>query len=337
MATVRLSDIIDVTVFQDLPSVNSPEKTAFVQSGAMVMSDLLNGIANSAGKRAELPFWKDLDGGSEADLSSDDPNVNSTPEKIVQGEQVARKLFLNKSWQASDLASELAAGPNALQRVRDRVDAYWMKQLQRRLISACDGVLADNLANDGGDMVNDISIEDGSNAGAGNVFSRTAFTGAAFTLGDAFEDTGAVAMHSVVYKRAVDNDDIDFIRDSQGNLLMATYMGRQVIVDDGLTVTAGATSGFKYTTVLFGAGALGYGNGSPLVPVATDRSESGGNGGGIETLTTRKTWIVHPFGYQFTGTPVGESPSIAEFKVAGSWDRVVERKNVPLCFIITNG
>lgn len=337
MATVRLSDIIDVTVFQDLPAVNSPEKTAFVQSGAMVSSDLLNSLASDAGKIAELPFWKDLDGGSEADLSNDDPAVKSTPEKIVQGEQISRKLFLNKSWQAADLASELAAGGNALRRVRDRVDSYWMKQMQRRLIAACDGVLADNIANDGGDMVNDISIEDGNNAGANNVFSRTAFTGAAFTLGDAFEDTGAIAMHSVVYKRAVDNDDIDFIRDSQGNLVMATYMGRQVIVDDGLTVQAGATSGFKYTTVLFGAGALGYGEGDPLVPVEVDRDSLGGNGGGIETLTTRKTWIIHPFGYQFTGTPVGQSPSISEFQGAGSWDRVVERKNVPLCFIITNG
>jgi len=337
MATVRLSDIIDVTVFQDLPAVNSPEKTAFAQSGVMVTSDLLNSIADSAGKRAELPFWKDLDGGSEADLSSDDPAQNATPDKIVQGEQVARKLFLNKSWQASDLASELAAGPNALQQVRNRVDSYWMKQLQRRLISACDGVLADNIANDGSDMVNDISIEDGANAGVNNVFSRLAFTGAAFTLGDAFEDTGAIAMHSVVYKRAIDNDDIDFIRDSQGNLVMATYMGRQVIVDDGLTVQAGATSGFKYTTVLFGAGALGFGQGNPLVPVAPERSELGGNGGGIETLTTRKTWLVHPFGYEFTGSPVGESPSISEFKAAGSWNRVVERKNVPICFIITNG
>lgn len=337
MATVRLTDIIDVTVFRDLPAVNSKEKTALFQSGVIVNNPLLNELANSAGKMAELPFWNDLDSTSEPDLSNDDPSQLATPDKITQGEQIARKLFLNKSWQAADLASELAAGPNALQQVRNRVDSYWMKQMQRRIISGLDGVLADNVLNDDGDMVNDISIEDGQNAGAGNVFSRQAFTGAAFTLGDAFEDTGAIAMHSVVYKRAIDNDDIDFIRDSEGRPLMATYMGRQVIVDDGLTVQAGATSGFKYTTVLFGSGALGYGEGSPLVPVEVDRSSLGGNGGGIETLTTRETWLLHPFGYKFTGNTVGESPSLAEFKQAGSWQRVVERKNVPICFIITNG
>jgi len=61
MATVRLSDIIDVTVFQDLPPVDGPEKTAFYDSGVVVRNALLDQVAASAGKTAELPFWKDLD------------------------------------------------------------------------------------------------------------------------------------------------------------------------------------------------------------------------------------------------------------------------------------
>lgn len=56
MATTQLSDIIDVTVFQDLPAVDSPEKLVVFQSGAVVNSELLNQLADGAGKSAELPF-----------------------------------------------------------------------------------------------------------------------------------------------------------------------------------------------------------------------------------------------------------------------------------------
>ena len=338
MATTQLSDIIDVTVFQDLPAVNSPEKTAFYESGVITRNGLLDSIANQASKTAELPFWKDLDADQAPNNSTDDPTDVAAPQKVVQGEQIGRKAFLNQGWSKSDLASELALGTKAMDHIRARVDTYWMRQWQRRLIACTNGILADNVANDSGDMVNDIAIEDGNNAAASNLFSRSAFTTAAFTSGDHYDDYSAMAVHSVVYKRMIDNDDIDFIPDSQGNLTIATFLGRRVIVDDGMTVTAGGTSGFKYTTVLFGEGAIGYGEGMPDVPVEVERKAAQGQGGGIETLWTRKTWIQHPFGFQNTGTPAdGFSLTLAELAAATTWDRVVERKNVPLAFLVTNG
>lgn len=337
MATTRLSDIIDVTVFRDLPPVNGPEKTAFFQSGIIARNGLLDELASAAGKTAELPFWKDLDSSVEVNYSSDNPASSATPQKVTQGEQIARKAFVNQGWQVADLASELAMGAKAMDHIRARTDMYFQRQWQRRLIAATNGVLADNVANDSSDMVNDVSIEDGDNATAANLFSRTAFTSAAFTSGDHFDDYSAIAVHSVVYKRMVDNDDIDFIPDSQGQLTIPTYLGRRVIVDDGLTVTAGGTSGFKYTSVLFGAGAVGYGIGAPDVPVEVDRAPEQGDGGGIETLWVRNTWLLHPFGFQNTGTPAGNSFTLAELAAATSWDRVIERKNVPLAYLVTNG
>jgi len=113
-------------------------------------------------------------------------------------------------------------------------------------------------------------------------------------------------------------------------------MGLRVIVDDSMTVTAGSTSGFKYTSVLFGEGAFAYGDGAPLVPVEVERQEAQGNGAGVETLWTRKTWILHPSGYQNTGTPASFSFTPAELAADAAWSRVVERKNVPLAFLVTN-
>lgn len=56
MPAVRLEDIIDVVVFQDLPSVESTKLNRFLDGGVVVQSELLNTLANGPGKTAELPL-----------------------------------------------------------------------------------------------------------------------------------------------------------------------------------------------------------------------------------------------------------------------------------------
>ena len=336
MATVQLADIIDVKVFQDLPAVNSPEKTAFYQSGIVTRSSLFDTLATSAGKTAELPFWKDIDETVAPNLSTDNPGTLASPSKIVQGEQISRKAFLNKGLSASDLASELAMGPRAMEHIRNRVDTYWTRQWQRRLIASCNGVLADNVANNASDMVVNVAVESTGAQTASTKFNRDSFTDAVYTMGDAADSLRAIGVHSRVMQQMVKNDDIVYIPDSQGQLTIPTYMGLRVIVDDSMTVIAGSTSGFKYVSVLFGEGAFAYGDGAPIVPVEVERQEAQGNGAGVETLWTRKTWILHPAGYQNTGTPASFSFTPAELALDATWSRVVERKNVPLSFLITN-
>ena len=336
MATTRLSDIIDVKVFRDLPQVDGPEKTAFFDAGIVTRNGLLDEIASGPGKIVELPFWNDLDGSVEVNYSTDNPASSATPQKINQGSQIARKAFVNQGWQAADLASELAMGGTAMEAIRARTDRYFARQWQRRLVAACNGLLADNVAVNSGDMVVNVAAEATGSQTADTRFNRDAFTEAAFTMGDAKSGLTAIAVHSAVHKQMVKNDDIVYIPDSQGQLTIPTYMGLRVIVDDGMTVTAGTTSGFKYTSVLFGAGAFGYGVGSPEVPVEVDRGAAAGDGGGIETLWVRNTWLLHPFGFQQTGTPAGVSFTNTELQAATSWARVLDRKLIPMAFLVTN-
>jgi hypothetical protein len=336
MPTTKLSDIIDVTIFRDLPQIEGPEKTRFFESGIITRNGLLDELANAPGKSIELPYWNDLDGSAEVNYSSDDPASSATPQKVTQGEQTARKAFVNQGWQAADLASELAMGGTAMEAVRARTDRYFARQWQRRLIAATNGVLADNVANDSSDMVIDVAAEATGDQDAATRFNRDAFTEALYTAGDSAEMFTTIAVHSAVMAQMVKNDDIDFIPDSLGMATIPTYMGKRVIVDDGLTVTAGSTNGFKYTSVLFGSGAFGYGVGSPITPVAIDRNEEQGDGGGIETLWVRNTWLLHPFGFEQTGTPSGISFTQAELATAAVWSRVLARKLVPLSYLVTN-
>ena len=345
MATTRLSDAVIPEVYADYQAENTPEKTAFFESGVVVRNDMLDQKANTGGQEIQVPFWRDLDASVEPNASNDDPADMAAPNKLGSGIQKARISYLNQGYSSADLVVELA-GSNPMQRIRNRFGTYWQRQWQRRVIASSVGLLADNIANDDGDMVYD---------GSTMPWSRQGFTAAVFTLGDAFGQLSAIAVHSLAYKQMIDADDIDFIPDSQGNLTIPTFMGQRVIVDDNMPATsAGDPATITTTAVLFGAGAFGYGEGSPLVPEEVERQARAGNGGGVETLWERKTWILHPFGYQFTGADITNrantngrtgaataedefTPLLADLRKAANWTRVVDRKNVPIAFLKIKG
>jgi len=335
MALVRLSDAIVPEVYETYQVENGPEKTRLMQSGILVQNPILDAKAKSGGDMVTIPFWKDLDSTQEPNYSDDSEN-KATPQKIGSGKQVGRVAYLNQGYKDADLVAELT-GSDPMARIAARFNAYWDRQYQRRLIAVTQGVMADNVANHSSDMIHDISIEDGDSATAVNKYSREAFVEAVFTMGDSFDKIGALGVHSMTMKEMILNDDIDYVKDSSGTLDIPTFMGKPVLVDDGLPVVSGGTSGFKYTSVLYGRGVFGYGMGTPSVPMEVERQASEGLGGGTETLWERKTWLIHPFGYEWTETTVtGQSPNLANLRLAANWTRSVERKNIPLSFLITN-
>lgn len=341
MALTQLSDVFVPELYASYTSVDSPERTRFFQSGVAFQDNTLAGLFADGGRIGELPFWNDIDASGEPSYGTDDPADVAVPAKIDSGTQVARMASVNKPLSAADLARELA-GSDPLQHVRNRFGTYWMRQWQKRAIASLEGVIADNVANDDGDMVNDISGATNDDVTADTLFNRDAFTAAAFTSGDHYDDYTAIAVHSVVYKKMVDNDDIEFIPDSQG-VMSPTFMGRAVIVDDGMPVTpaAGTASGdaaAQYTSFLFGGALLAYGERTPTVPFEVKREALQGNGAGVEIIVERKSWVLHPFGTKFTSTTLTDgNATLAQLRLAANWDRVVDRKNLPFAALVTNG
>lgn len=327
MATTRLSDIIEPAIFTTYMVENTAEKTALAQAGVMTRNTLITEQLQAGAHSFNVPFWLDL-GNQEANRVSDDPDTHSVPNKVSAGKQIVRKSFLHQSWSSMNLATEIArADPMTF--IQSRVEAYWARQMQRRLIASLKGVQAANLADNSGDMILDISGETGTAAD----FSPAAVIDAAGTLGDSIGGITAIAMHSDKYRQALKDDLIEFIRSSDGSLQMATYRGLAVIYDDSLEPVGG-----NYTSILFGSGAIGYGISAPLKAAATEIENlpSAGNGGGQEVLHTRFNVAVHPAGYTWEeGTIVGESPAIADLDDAAHWTRTAERKNVPLAFLVT--
>lgn len=357
MATVKLGDVIDVEIYQGIEPENNPELSAFYTSGVVVRTPAMDALAKEEAELVNLPFWRDLDPADEPNYS-DDSNTAATPNKIVQGKMAAKRAALNNAWSVRDLTNEVTMGDLAMERIKARTSKYWEWQWQRRIVAATLGlyncnIQASNAGMDTGfgvtnDMVTDISIDNGVGADA-NFFDRTAFTAARFTMGDHVDDLSAILVHSVVYQRMINQDDIDFIQDSQQQGTIPLYQGHRVIVDDGAPSFATTSGGgTRYVTTLFGPAVFAYGEGSPTTPVEIWRDPSIGSGGGEEQLWERKTWLLHPTGHSnlnATNTAAETSggagdglwQTLADLRLGTNWKRNHFRKNVPVAFLVTNG
>jgi len=334
-----ISDLVVPEIFSGYIQQLTETKSRLIQSGALARDAFIDSLLGGAGLTFNIPSAKDLD--DDADRVSTDTSVDDfaggtarpVPKKIGTATEIATRLSRNQSWSTSDLAETLA-GEDMAGKIANRVSDYWVRRLQDIVIATCNGVIADNTANDAADYTNDVS-------GAGFVagvtdFSTGAFIDTTLTMGDSMGDTGILMVHSIVYSRMQKNNLIDFIPDAEGRVVIPTYLGRQVVVDDGLPVT-----GSVHDSWLFGAGALRLGVGSPAVGTEVEREAGGGNGGGQEILYSRQEWCVHPVGHAFAGTAPNGGPSNTgtggdDLDEAGSWNRVyTDRKQIKFARLVT--
>lgn len=336
----RISDVVVPEIFSPYAQQMTQEKSRIIRAGAIAMDQRLTSNLAGGGLTFNEPSFKDLDNDAE-NTSSDDPDTNSTPNKIGTATEIQVRLSRNNSWSSMDLTAELA-GADPMQAIASRVSDYWVRRLQAAFVATCNGVLANNAAAPSGgsthvqnDMIHDIK---GASYAAGiTTFSAEAFIDAAVTMGDSMEDLTMVMMHSLVYARALKNNLIDFVSDSTNPnaIRIPTFLGREVVVDDGMPATGGV-----FDTWLFGAGAFRMGAGSPAVPTETHRAPSAGNGGGQDTLFNRVEWAIHPVGYAYAGTPANGGPTNAStsnnLANASSWKRVFsERKQIRFARLVT--
>jgi len=338
MATVQLADIYEVETFNQSVQESAIELNRFISSGVMIQDPRIDEMVAIGGMVGELPFYNALTN-DEPDYTTDDPTDVLVPAKIDSGTQIFRLANQAKGWSTMDLSRQLALA-DPLSAITGSIGHYWATNSQNRLVSTSIGVIADNIANDDGDMVNVIAIADGDNATAANLISAEAVIDAQSTLGDHSSKITAIAMHSVVYANLKKQNLIDFIPNARGEINIPTYLGLSVIEDDNLTVVAGGTSGFIYTSILFGSGVFAYGTSPALVPSELERSALVGQGGGQDVIVARRNEIIHPNGFAFAsnGLTAGVSANRAALELATQWDRVyANRKNIAMAALKTNG
>lgn len=334
MATTRLSDIYNPLTFARRSQEAQLELNKFINSGILVSDAMLQEQIGAGGNIGELTNYNPL-GTPEPNYSNDDPAVNSTPQKVDSVKMRFRLANQNQSWSVMDLSRDLAL-EDPVGAITSRIGQYWATTNERRLIRSCLGILADNVANDAGDMVVNVATDAAGAVTDAERISADVVLDAKQTMGDHAGSLAAIAMHSVIFTRLQKQNLIVYIPNARGEIVIPTYLNYTVVVDDSLPAVMGVNR-VTYTCILFGRGQWGWANGRVETPSERLRKPDAGNGGGEERIYSRRSDLIHPFGFSFTSNSVaGQSATLTELATAANWDRVHARKHIPLAFLQVN-
>lgn len=337
MAYTLLQDVIVPSVILNYTAENSTERSALINSGiAGPVADL---SIPDKGDTVVVPMFTDLDGDPQMVQSDMEITVN----KLSTKKDVARIFTAAKAWGAEDLSAELS-GADPMQHIGDRLMSYWDRAFQTILIKQLQGVFADNLSNDDGDLVLDISVDDfvGASDQASHLLSADTVIDGAQLLGDAQNLFTGMAVHSKVYSNMKKQNLIEFIPEAQNDVGFGTYLGKySVIMDDGLPKEViddggdpAVVTGTKYVTYLFGQNAVAFDEGTPEVPLEVAREAAKSR----TALFSRKRFIMHPRGIKWVeDTVANQTPELSEMALGVNHDRVYDKKNIRLAMIISNG
>lgn len=311
MAPTRLTDLQIPSNWADYVIEMTAEKSALWQSGIVASDERFNAVAASGGSSVNMPMFKDLAGRSEILQEG----VPLTVNKISTAVEKAVIHNRGKAWGASDLGAALS-GTDPLGAIASLVSDWWMRDFQRTLILTLQGVFASLPTN-----VNDRSAD---------VVTPSILIDTAAKLGDAADKLTAWGFHSYTYHQLLKQNLITFRKFSEQGEEMPMYLGKTVIVDDGIPITGGANP--TVDSYLFGAGAFAFGEARPeQQPVEVDRDSLVGE----DYLIMRKKNILHPRGVSFVGVPAAISPSDAELVAGANYSPVYEQKNIALARLVT--
>ena len=345
MANLELSDVLVPQKFLPYMLEQTAAKSDLVKSGIMQRDAEFDRLANASGGVKDggvikMPFWTDLSGVSQT------LNAALTTEALTDSLDQAAKQGRGKAYSAQDLVSKLIdLGPDgdATAVVASRIADFWSRDDQAWLVSILKGVFA---AASMAVNLSAIASEDGNNADDENKLTDLTLEDAKQLLGDRKDRLTAIAMHSATHSALVKQQLVKYILDpSSGAQIPFMVGGERIIVDDTLPKTAGSTSGYKYTTYLFGQGAIAWGEkdlsreavvgGTPGSTYGVEYGRSAA--AGESQVYFRRILLMHPRGVKYNQTSqVGTFPTQAELETGTNWTRVYEAKNVRIVAVSHN-
>lgn len=313
----KVADILQPEVFNPYVIQETTRVNEFFRSGIVGTVEGVS-VPSEGGTIVNMPFWKPL--GERAQLLDDTKDLEI--KKIGTGQDKAVLHARALVYGSTDMAAALA-GDDPMRVIGQGLAENWSYEMNQMLLSMLDGVMdavGEGNTLDLGDLSGDAGILDG-----------TSFIDAAQMLGDHKDRLAGIAMHSAIEARLAKNDLIETVRDSEGNIVMRSFMGKRVIVDDSM----GSTSG-KYSSFLFGPAAIGYAEGSPKVPSEAARNPLINSG--QEYIVSRRHFVLHPRGVAWnpqSGVPNLQVPSDAELADSGNWNQVYDTKLLRIVRIIS--
>ena len=284
-----------------------------------------------------IPFFGRIGG----DALNYDGATDITATSMDTFEQSVVAVGRAKAWTEKDFSHDITAGVDFMSEVGKQVAGYWDDVHTGIILSILKGMYsmtgAANL-----EFVNnhthDISGE------VDNAVSATTLnTAIQKASGDKRSKFSMVFMHSAVATNLENQNLLQHLKytDAQGiqrALPLATWNGRTVIIDDGMPVEDG-----KYTTYVFGEGAIRFAELGAKVPyeMARDAAKNGGQ----DTLYSRQRFCYAPYGVSYTkASQASLSPTDAELENGANWTLVhngdgktIDHKSIAVSRIISLG
>ncbi len=308
-AWTRLSDAIIPSVYAQYSFEAHVQSLELFQAGVLFSDPAVSARLSMGGRSVDMPGWKDLTGDASEPVN-DDPTDVIELRKIGTRREVAARHIRAAAWGIPDLTAILA-GDDPLRVIVNRQTDYWQRAHKKVIIATLQGVIADNIANDSGDMVRDTNAS----------IVDTDVIEAAYLMGDRADDFAAIWMHSKQMKALKFADLIDYVPSStQGGMMIPYYMGLRCIVDDDIPVSTG-----EYTAFMLKRNAIMW-NELPVNteggPLERDRKPRQGHGGGVTELVSRRHFVPHVPGTRWLdASTAGEFATDAELALAANWDR----------------
>lgn len=374
MAT-SLTELIVPTVFDAYVTMESNNLNRLKGSGA-VFGDarMRNWMQSGESFIRNMPHYDQLDE-DEPRTGTDDPADIATHNVIRTHPEIGVKMSLNKSWASPDLVTYLV-GNDPMRAIARLVAAYWARQEQRMLVNFLHGIYLSNVDNNSSDMIHSVALPGVGTPGAANFIDNDAIIATQLTMGDRGNELTMMICHSTVFARLQALNLITFEPFGDQNLMVPTYLGKTVIVDDRVK-TFVVSGNVNYVTYFLARNSIMMETAPAKRSTVVDREEAQGNGEGMEILYNRTQKMLHVPGiswnsaalarggvaYSGAANPTvatvpggltgsnGGMPSIVDLAHPDAWLRVVvgptnttsdadplfARKYIKLAFLVTNG
>jgi hypothetical protein len=303
----------------------NPElKTIFQDAGVFVTTGEIANALNGRQSVIAVPHLLEPDYNLESNYSNTIYNDIAEPRTLEFTSTTARIAYLNEGWVASALEQQLS-GINPNQLVAARANKYWTAQVQLRTIASALGLYNANKAN--ATLVNKTATP----------FSVEAFV--------ATRDTGlsakGVMVTSTANKTKMTLAQLQIPGANPNDVkTVEVYNGYIVVANDKFAKLADGST----LTTLFGQGAFVAASKPNSRDMRVETSESRANGGGVDTLWTRRDVLVHPQGYDFTSAKItggtknqALSASFEDLQDASNWVLKGSAEDTAVRFLVTKG
>lgn len=315
---------------------------ALITSPAIVRSPVFDERASFGGTTVDIPNFREPNYDDEQQVASTAPTINN----LTSGTQVAPIINRVSAIGVDSLAQQLSmingASQDPLSYAFSILGGLRLRQRQKTLVSILAGVF-------------------GTGAGAFNALRTASFvevvgnqTTAHFLDSDLFLDAtnklgvtkekltagGVIIMHPQVETNLNKQDQIDYVKDSSGQIVLRMYKGLPIFLDNTL-VRAGTTSGNVYTTYVLAPGSVAMGD-KPQSNVVGDMAsllKKESEDTNVVSFFDRTRFILHPYGAKWKGTPASDhSPTNAELATQTNWESALaDVTNAGAIQIVTNG